>query len=84
VFVFIDQSFFFIMFCVKTIEKKFVRFYSKPKCGFIGLGNMGANMAPHLIQKGAVSELHVFDLNEEAVNSNKLQKKKIFELKIFK
>eukprot|EP01080_Neovahlkampfia_damariscottae_P010300 gene10300-2717_t len=55
------------MFSTKTFSKKYLRYYSQPKCGFIGLGNMGANMAPHLLEKGAVSELHVFDLNQDSV-----------------
>ena len=35
------------------------------KIGFIGLGNMGGGMARNILQAG--HELHVFDLNEQAV-----------------
>jgi 3-hydroxyisobutyrate dehydrogenase-like beta-hydroxyacid dehydrogenase len=64
------------MFTNKIVSKSFLRFYSKPKCGFIGLGNMGSNMAPHLLEKGAVSELNVFDLNQDSVN-RKMKKKNL-------
>lgn len=48
-------------------------FYSqqKPKIGFIGLGNMGSRMAPHLLKKEAVSRLYAFDLNETVLSEMK-------------
>jgi 3-hydroxyisobutyrate dehydrogenase len=57
---------------MKSASFKFSRFYStKPKIGFIGLGNMGSRMAPHLITKGAASRLFVYDLNQTALTEIK-------------
>jgi 3-hydroxyisobutyrate dehydrogenase len=44
---------------------------TKPeKIGFIGLGNMGFRMAPHLVQKGTPqTSLFVFDTNDKAVHT---------------
>ncbi|KAL0481920.1 3-hydroxyisobutyrate dehydrogenase [Acrasis kona] len=38
------------------------------KIGFIGLGNMGSRMAPHLVNKSN-SNLFVFDMNEKTVTT---------------
>ena len=37
--------------------------------GFIGLGQMGARMAPNMFDNADVTELHVYDVNPEAAKS---------------
>ncbi len=44
------------------------RLYSKPNVGFIGLGNMGGKMAPHLLRKNFTDKLFVYDINTEAIS----------------
>jgi 3-hydroxyisobutyrate dehydrogenase len=45
------------------------RNYATEKIGFIGLGNMGIRMAPHLVRKSNTGSLYVFDTNDKAVNT---------------
>lgn len=49
----------------KTVQKCF---YSKPKIGFIGLGNMGSRMSANLLKKEAVEKLFAFDLNQTVLS----------------
>lgn len=51
----------------KITSIRFIRSYTT-KVGFIGLGNMGSRMAPHLVEKGNY-QLFVHDVNEAAMES---------------